>query len=131
VTGAGNSTVLLAYTYTDANALANAYYRLTQTDLNGHLTEHDIVYLESCMSAAHENTLSVYPNPSKGDVYVASKDEITSIAVFQSDGKPVSNAAVSVENKHIDFSQVPEGIYFLEIVSGNRSFRERVVISAS
>jgi hypothetical protein len=130
VPGAGNSTALLAYTHSDpASPLADAYYRLTQTDLNGHTTEHDIVYLESCLGESPESAVTVYPNPSKGDVYVASTEAISSIAVFQSDGKPVSSVEISIEDKSIDFSQVPEGIYFLEIVSGGKSFRERVVIS--
>ncbi|MBS1603824.1 MAG: T9SS type A sorting domain-containing protein [Bacteroidetes bacterium] len=61
----GNSSVVLFYTYTDANAYHGVtYYRLKQTDLDGHYT-YTLVKAVSGDGAAGVSVL-LYPNPSQG-----------------------------------------------------------------
>jgi hypothetical protein len=130
IEGAGNSTTLLHYTYTDAaNAGRNLYYRLKQTDTDGKYTYHDILYLESCRGAAGGNSVTLYPNPAQNNVTIVAEEEVLSVTVYNSEGKTIGNIGVNLLAKTMDFSQVPEGVYFVEIATPGKVFNQRLIVS--
>jgi hypothetical protein len=130
IEGAGNSTALLHYAYTDvSNAGRDLYYRLKQTDSDGKHTYHDMLYLKSCRGTTDENGVTLYPNPAKTGVTIATEEDVLSVTVYNSEGKAIGNIEVNVLAKTMDFSQVPEGVYFVEIVTPNKIFNQRLIIS--
>jgi hypothetical protein len=70
VKGAGNSNSLQSYKFTDENPLQGvSYYRLAQTDFDGHTTVSAMVAVDMSSNAAANNAgLTVYPNPATDQV---------------------------------------------------------------
>lgn len=127
IDGAGTSTVLTNYTWIDhSNPGRDMYYRLSQTDNNGEKTVHDMVYLHNCSLA--ENALSIYPNPAKSIVTIVSGEKINQIKVMDPGGKTI-NVPIDYQYKQIDFSHMPNGVYFIRINTLKETFNEKVVIS--
>jgi hypothetical protein len=56
----GNSNASTDYTFWDNNFSKTAYYRLKQTDSNGHQTFSTIIYIEN---TAKNSEMTVFPNP--------------------------------------------------------------------
>jgi len=78
--------------------------------------------------------LSVYPNPSNGDVYLAIKQELNNVIVkvFNLQGKVLYNSDISKldlgTTKLTGISNLSTGIYFLEVQANNFQFREKLLI---
>lgn len=131
VDGVGYSTAPINYSYTDITAPGkDVYYRLMQTDLSGYSVYNGgIVYLESCNTIATENGISLYPNPSKNKVMILTNEKIIAVSIMNSAGKQLGGVEINVEESWMDFARLPEGIYFIEIITGIHTFNQRVVIS--
>lgn len=128
IDGTGTSTAPTTYSWTDVSGSDRGkYYRLSQTDLNGEKTVHGIVYQESCLSAP-DHTLNIYPNPARSSVYLLTEETITEVIVMDSEGKILENAGVDLENKQVDFSTFPNGVYYLKIATKTKHFNEKVVL---
>jgi Secretion system C-terminal sorting domain len=61
--------------------------------------------------------VSVYPNPVSNDLFISSEITIESISVFSISGKKVMEQK-NIDNS-IDVSALPQGMYFLELISEN------------
>lgn len=99
VDGAGNSTVTHSYSYTDRNPLAGtSYYRLRQTDYDGHFT----CFTPVSILNKNKSIFNVYPNPSNGkDVnleYSGNDLSTYQITVQDVTGKIIPSATTSSEN---------------------------------
>lgn len=131
VDGAGYSTAQINYSCIGISPPGkNLYYRLKQTDLDGNsIYYNEIIYLESCSRTSSEEEVLVYPNPAKDKVMILTNEEILDISVFNSAGKKLNGTEMNQEEKWIDFTQLPEGIYVMEIITGTQLFNQRIVIS--
>lgn len=67
------------------------------------------------------NQLAVYPNPSNGDIVVNTSEPITNIQVFNTLGEVViaENYSDQQASKHIDLSDMPGGIYMIQVTLSN------------
>ncbi|AEA42545.1 T9SS type A sorting domain-containing protein [Fluviicola taffensis] len=127
VAGTGTTTMLTNYTWTDhSNPRKEMYYRLSQTDYDGETTIHDIVYFKSC--SLPENSVSIYPNPAKSIVNILTEESVSAITVMNSEGKKI-NTPIDVKYKQIDFSEIPNGVYLIQITTKSGVFNKNVVIS--
>ena len=101
VTGAGNSTETLEYAFMDNSPyLGISYYRLKQTDYDGHFEVFDPVAVNN-KGTEFDSKLLIFPNPSGGNqitVFLAdySKNNVD-ISLVSVDGKTIwsKNAQVS------------------------------------
>ncbi|WP_207430109.1 T9SS type A sorting domain-containing protein [Sabulibacter ruber] len=129
VAGAGNSNVLLNYTFQDAQPVGGvSYYRLKQVDYDG-TTEYSKVVAVKNQSAAAKTTLktTAFPNPFQGMVSLqVTQAQAAEIRVNLVDlaGNVLQTKAVqgqlgeqtiSLEN----LQNMPAGIYFLRVYQGN------------
>ena len=127
IEGAGTTAALTNYAWTDlSNPGRDRYYRLSQTDHNGAMTVHNIIYQENCSSS--EDVISLYPNPGRNIVNILTDEHITEITVQNMEGKSV-NVPVNLEFKQLDFNKLPGGVYFIRIATETGSFIEKAVIS--
>ncbi len=127
IDGAGTSTELTNYTWIDpSNPGRDMYYRLSQTDYNGEKTVHNMLYLKNCLLAG--SSLSIYPNPAKNIVTILTGEKIHQIRVMDPGGKAI-NVPIDYQYKQIDFSHMPNGVYFIQISTLKETFNEKVVIS--
>jgi Leucine-rich repeat (LRR) protein len=75
-----------------------------------------------------ENTsVSVYPNPVKNILSITAKDNITSIQLFDIQGRLVSTKLTTSMEASIDLSQQTSGVYFLKVYTDNGMKVEKVI----
>ncbi|MEH6764983.1 MAG: T9SS type A sorting domain-containing protein [Aequorivita antarctica] len=72
------------------------------------------------------NNLNIYPNPTKGLVFINSKNEtIISIRLFDILGKEVLQVDGNIQQ--LDISNLQSGMYFLQITANDRNFVEKII----
>jgi hypothetical protein len=124
----GNSAVALNYTAQDVNPYTGvSFYRLRQTDLDGNSTYSTVV----SVSFDKKKALSVYPNPSKGTLYISGAVNETSLKVewFDISGRALLQQIVPVQSGLATLNtQFNNGIYLLKITSSDGSFKLQNVI---
>lgn len=125
--GKGTTNVLTNYLWTDpSHPRRDLYYRLLQTDYNGSTTIYEPVYLKSCSES--ESRLSVYPNPAKSIVNILTEEKISQIRVLDPAGKAVS-LPIDYQYKQLNFGELSNGVYFIEVTTLKETFIEKVAIS--
>jgi len=63
-----------------------------------------------------ENSVSVYPNPTKGQLFINSIYDIKNVVLYDIQGRKVQGLN-SLEISTLDISNVSKGVYFLELTS--------------
>jgi hypothetical protein len=128
----GNSSNPISYLLTDKNVKEGVYYyRLKQTDRNGHFTYMHTIPVTILSEKA---SFSIAPNPAKDNVAVNyfSYDGNTSILkIFGADG----HLAVSreLENNRgsntavVDLSTLNNGLYLVTLVTGTQTYSVKLV----
>ncbi|MDG1476269.1 MAG: BNR-repeat neuraminidase N-terminal domain-containing protein [Vicingaceae bacterium] len=128
ITGNGNSSSLLSYSWIDKNPpTQTCYYRLKQTDFNG-----DYEYLGTkAVDCNSSKNVSIYPNPTAknifielGQVHQEIRVEVKNVIgqVLQLNNyKSIENIKLSLEGD--------AGIYFLTISNGNNKtiYNQKIV----
>ena len=107
-----------------------SYYRLKQTDFDGHYINSEIIASESC--SQHETSnISVFPNPFDDNVTVGfnskSNEDIT-ITIVTMDGKKVFTKLVKVkcgENSELlNLSDIGNATYYMYLSNApNKSYK--------
>lgn len=124
VKGAGNSTAVKNYTFTDVSPLSGVnYYRLKTVDYYGAVMLSKVVSVN--FSSKNDTKVAVYPNPTRDVLRVdMNATDASTMTVQISDlmGRVVLSQNVSV-NKGANFlpfnvSSLPSGAYFVK-VNGN------------
>jgi hypothetical protein len=118
----GNSSTPLNYTAVDPKPYNGiSYYRLKQTDLDGKATYSDIVPVDF----TGRQMFSVYPNPSKGAIYVTGMDRNTTSVTAQwydLTGKLLSQATIPVQGGAANLNvNLNNGMYLLKLTSPDGS----------
>ncbi|MBC5772970.1 T9SS type A sorting domain-containing protein [Pontibacter sp. KCTC 32443] len=134
----GNSTTLLAYTFTDAKPInGTGYYRLRIVKMNNAFTYSHIVTIHA--GRATSSLFYVYPNPVQGgevNVEVDSlvPDERVVYILSSMTGKTIGTEEMQVNSEGIlNFKiNVPEhlsaGIYIISIVSNTKTISRKLVL---
>ncbi|KAF5030357.1 hypothetical protein DSECCO2_638990 [anaerobic digester metagenome] len=75
-----------------------------------------------------ENAISIYPNPTNGIINIENSEEIIQINVYNSIGDLVYSKLNHENNTEIDLSNKPKGIYFIELISKDKTFKDKIII---
>jgi hypothetical protein len=114
IPGAGNSSSLIKYKFTDKHPLNGTnYYRLKQTDLNSTFKYSELVTTENCKE---ESGVSIYPNPAGHEVYIKTNVEST-LEVYNLLGEKTSAQDLHIGENKIDISDFNKGTYFFKILN--------------
>jgi len=113
VNGAGNSKQSLNYTFEVEERFTNSYFRLKQTDFNGHSDYSQIISV-SCEN--FNSPITIYPNPNNGIFTLKGVELNTEIVVTNMIGEKVFSTKSNSHNTQIDLSFLEKGIYFINIV---------------
>jgi hypothetical protein len=133
ISGAGNSTEPLDYTYFDKEpAIGFNYYRLRQVDYDGAFEYSPI---RSVWFDAEQTEVSVYPNPVEGNLFTISflTNQATELRLELIDlsGKRLSEQIWEVEKglnvMPFPLDNLPSGIYWLRFNDGSKNHLEKVV----
>jgi hypothetical protein len=74
-----------------------------------------------------ENLVSIFPNPSTGNVSIVSLSEIESIFVFDSQGRKIYADDHKTKNAHLNISDFAPGIYFLNLLMDNKPYYYKLI----
>ena len=126
VSGAGNSTTLIHYSFTDHFSQNAQLYRLLQIDFNGKITYFNPI-TTNCNNSSI-SLISVYPNPFNELLMVNNLDIECNyeIILLDANGKIVSsNKVINSKAFELFTSKVTPGLYILKVISntGNLLFK--------
>jgi len=71
--------------------------------------------------------ISVFPNPTNGEICIESGKLITQIALFDNIGNKVLYQEVNSKNALLDIKHLPKGIYLIVIYAGNKKLSEKII----
>src|ERR1051326_720632 len=69
--------------------------------------------------------IKVYPNPAKDKIFIDVKNKNTTMSLFDICGKEV----LKTQNKEIDISALPEGIYFFQVKTAEGIAVKKIILS--
>ncbi|MES2779731.1 MAG: ice-binding family protein [Bacteroidota bacterium] len=129
VNGAGTSNSVNTYSYLFLDGSStNKYYRLKQTDNDGHYTYSNVVAINQCDEEAM--TIELYPNPATGLINLSSRqDQSGSVSVYNVLGSQVYHSEGFPSS--IDLSLQPNGVYFLHFINGSQTIVKKIMIKHS
>lgn len=116
--GAGNSTNMLNYSYTDNSPYPGlSYYRLKQVDFDGNHKYSDIRVVN--LNSNLDDGIHIYPNPTSGIItIIASKEELSGIEIINYLGQLVTNFVVIEESSEtktvLNLKNLPAGVYTIK-----------------
>jgi len=131
VGAAGNSENILSYSFIDRNLSdGNSYYRIVEYDKNGNTTSSSI----KSVDVNNNNDLVVMPNPNGGNFIITGKTTANTpidISIINSLGQQlfelVSQSEQENFSQNINISNLPSGIYYLQVQSADNSWVKKVV----
>jgi hypothetical protein len=131
VAGAGNSDVTLNYTSVDEQPLlGTSYYRLKQTDFDGHYTYSSLqpINIESNYS------VNIFPNPVSETLSLNVYTQVSSnieIRIFNLLGQVISDYTVNVpvgnSTYPVNVSNLSSGLYFIQCNTPEKTFTNKFV----
>ncbi len=111
-------------------AIENGSYAVIITD--GCTDTSDCVTIEAVgIDEFEANIIGIYPNPNNGQFTVELdefKGEPVSIQVINNLGALVYDSRLTQSKTLIDLNNISDGIYILQIIDGEKTYKERLVI---
>lgn len=93
----------------------------------GLLTSNCGQNLSTNVSLSSPERPKIYPNPSKDYFVITGITDIVSVKIIRADG---SLANILYENfERINISNLPKGIYFIDIQTKDKSYKEKIIVS--
>jgi hypothetical protein len=126
IDGAGNHVGLKDYQFRDYNpAQGINYYRLRQVDWNGDFSLSMVIALNNEQSQA----LQIYPNPTTdGIIKINGLNQGNYFCqVIDNQGQIVLSNKIAAPEAQLNLSQLPKGIYILNIRDSQRSWLKKIV----
>ena len=116
ITGAGNSSTLLNYSFLDKNPLPKtSYYRIKQIDFDSYYSFSEIKTINLAQS---NRKVTVYPNPVNQKITIIEENQILqNVIIYNTLGEDVTNHAKQLSKSFsqmvFDLSALPDGLYFI------------------
>jgi parallel beta-helix repeat protein len=130
VRGAGNSKEYNTYSFEDVTPIQGiTYYRLLQVDNDGKKSYSEI----KAINISTDQFLQIFPNPSLGvfSMNLNSESELVDVLVLNSLGQEIYKFSETISsgklNKTIDLSALPNGIYYISILTGEQQIIEKII----
>jgi len=116
VSGAGNSSSQLNYTFTDSSYYnETTYYKLKQTDFDGTFKYEQLISVSRCKKVGLPY-ITIYPNPSSGNIQLlfnGNSSEINSITILNALGQRIYHT--DIFQSSFDLSYFVPGVYTMNI----------------
>lgn len=108
-----NTVTIPGATSNTFGAYTNASYRVMVTDTNGctRLSDEYQIFNLGVDNMNTQNMISIFPNPTTGNVHITGKPANSTVRVMSIEGKTV----LSTSNEDIDISDLASGMYMIEI----------------
>jgi Secretion system C-terminal sorting domain len=106
------------YTFSDVSILQGfAYFRIKQTDINGHSAYSIIIKIASL---SNKSIVGIYPNPATDKLVITAGTDLRNTIALVSDisGKEIMQITIKSQAIAIDISKIPQGLYLLRFTNG-------------
>jgi hypothetical protein len=138
VPGAGNSTSVLNYSSVDnAPYEGISYYRLKQTDYNGHSTYSNLEKTDFIPNST-DFSFNVYPNPSTGEninlSVTANKEQEILVVVYDITGRESYSKVIITENNGENVyafdpsGKLAQGMYIISATSQQNIYSKKLIV---
>ena len=129
IDGAGNSTSLINYSYliSEFESKKLSYFRLKQTDFDGHYSYSNIVVLEICTLNTIE--FNIFPNPTIHSIQINYSGELSnfiSMKIYNSKGEIIDS--FNYFQSEIDIKHYNSGTYYLKIEINDVLINEKFMV---
>lgn len=114
----------ITYTYDKAGNQTN---RTALLSLNANQATTEI---ESLNNTLFENTIHVYPNPTKGDLFLEFSDQIEKsgeVSIKDISGRTIFRENITQSKIYFNLSSYSSGIYILSINIDGKSINQKIV----
>jgi len=137
INGAGNSTSVINYTYTDTDPeIGLNYYRIKQTDFDGTVRTSNPIKVQVAKITRSENALQVFPNPFSTNYsvkFTSDSDQMIDIRLLRLDGSVIFQDPQQVSaGANIFKYEAPvhmkKGNYLVQVVSGDKVLSSAKVV---
>ncbi len=128
--GAGNSTAVLNYSFTDEMPFAGInYYRLKQTDFDGAISYSSTIALNS--NSKSDIDFLIFPNPAASILHIELHDsQSLQIKIVNVLGEEILSKLIHDNESTIDVSELSNGIYFVTATTdGQQINNTKLIIS--
>lgn len=137
VDGAGNSTSIINYSFTDIFPFRGvSYYRLKQTDYDGNYKYSDLVSVE--FKGTNEFSFEVFPNPTTGENINISlntgEQEEMLVVVYDVTGQEIYSTVfiTSTNGKNVyaidSSNRLSAGVYLVTATSKDKVYSKRLIV---
>jgi hypothetical protein len=72
-------------------------------------------------------TVAIYPNPFREALYISSESVITSVDIYDINGRLVLSQPCASETCHVHAGRLAAGTYIIRVTSGDRHYTEKIV----
>jgi hypothetical protein len=121
--------------YTDQNPGPDAdgngdYLKLTSTDLDNSLAEswtasNDLI---TSIEVPYEPvTVAIFPNPFRETLYISSESVITSVEIYDINGRLVLSQPCGSESCQVHAGRLAAGTYIIRVTTGDRYYTDKIV----
>lgn len=119
---AGNSNVLLNYSFMDANPYNGvSYYRLKMIDLDGQFTWS----ASTKITISKTVSIALYPNPASAYINLSVSNEIAgskpTAFIYDGKGSLVKSFSITTTWQQINIALLPAGVYNIQFIINNKS----------
>lgn len=122
----GNSSNTLNYRFNDETPLNGMnYYRLRQTDIDGHSVLSEI----KTVQFAEKTAIQIYPNPVVANATVKGLMGDETLRVYNAGGALVRSVKSGNTQADINFSNLAQGTYRVVIIDGNGQLQQTISVT--
>lgn len=133
--GAGNSTSILNYSFTDNNSFSGiSYYRLKQTDYDGTTQTFGMLTSENCNETNVSTTLNAF-NDQTGNIAIVIDTDASSTytaTLFDAIGKKIAVTGIKTSKGtntyKFDITSINTGIYFISLENEKEKITKKILI---
>ncbi len=121
------ATTLVTSTLSHISPLIRYYARITATNGLKSYYSNSFTFMLSPTgldSLADKCKVVIYPNPAKDYITIFSEERVDEIEIYDSSGKP---SIISNNETEINISQLPKGIYFIQVHVGDHLVMKKMV----
>ena len=137
VNGAGNSNIVLNYSFIDENPYKGiSYYRLKQTDYDGNFDYSDIKAVHCSFTNTDVNiNVEFYPNPFTNEITIVINNLLSSTAEIEIydvlGNKVLEQTLYNIDNNNnkfiISLSELFKGAYFIKFTSDDFDKTQKII----
>ena len=117
--------------FVDNSVTMQQAYRYTVTGQNNYIESNpsNEVYIDLSNGATeivHCHDIRIYPNPTMGKIHIQTQD-LHRVSVFNMIGQEFMNVSSADNQSIIDLSALPQGTYFIKVVTETGSKTEKII----